>query len=71
MTTSWIVASPSSTSPARRDPGADPSIDWNAPVETKDNTHELNDYIKSYREGAEGGMPYSQYNLGVAYRWGV
>ena len=41
------------------------------PVVTKDQTKELADYIKSYKEAAEHGDAVSQYNLGAAYRWGV
>ena len=47
--------------------GVDPSL----PANAKDNTAELEDYLKSYREAAEAGVPMAQYNLGAAYRWGV
>ena len=35
------------------------------------NANEVADYLATYRDGAQAGIPEEEYNLGASYRWGV
>lgn len=34
-------------------------------------SNELNEYVDTYRQRAEAGIPEDEYNLGASYRWGI